>query len=61
MPFPEGFWVHDMPARSIEQVIDYLSDDDPHTRSKVQWFDSKKFVTIIWEFPIRVNDNCRKV
>lgn len=57
IPFPAQFYVHDAPARSIDQVLDYLSSDDAHTRSKVQWFDGYDFITVTWEFPIRVNSD----
>ncbi len=58
--FKPGFYVHEMPARSIDQVIDYLSAGDEnnnldkHSMSKVQWFDGEKFTVVIWQFPIDV-------
>ena len=45
------FWVHGMPARNIDQVIDYLSGD-AHDRTKVQWHDGKNFITVVDRFPI---------
>lgn len=36
------FWVHGIPARSLEQVAQYLSGDD-HDKSKVQVFDGETF------------------
>lgn len=50
--FKPQFYVHDFPAKSLDQVIDYLSSDDPHTRSKVQWFDGDDFRVVTWQFPI---------
>lgn len=35
-------WVHGAPARSLKQVVDYLSGD-AHDRSKVEFFDGYKF------------------
>ncbi len=58
MKFQPGFYVHEMPARSIDHVIDYLSAEDSlgridsHAQSKVHWFDGDKFTTVSWQFPI---------
>lgn len=41
-----GFWVHGTPARSLDQVLDFL-DGDAHDVSKVQWFNGEKFFDFI--------------
>jgi hypothetical protein len=40
------FWVHGSPARSFEQVAEYLTGD-AHDRSKVQVYDGKHFHSVI--------------
>lgn len=39
-------WLHGQPARTLEEVIKYLSGD-AHDRSKVQFFDGKEFHDLI--------------
>lgn len=46
------FWVHGAPARNLDQVFDYLTSDDAHDRSKVVWFDGKRFQQVTDFFPI---------
>lgn len=41
-----GFWVHGMRARDLAEVESFLTGD-AHDKSKVQWFDGKKFHTLI--------------
>lgn len=49
----QGFWVHGMPARNIDQVISYLSGD-AHDQYKVRWYDGQDFLTVVDSFPITI-------
>lgn len=41
-----GFWLHGTPARSLDEVLDYL-DGDAHDVSKVQWFNGSEFFDLV--------------
>lgn len=41
-----GFWVHGSPARSLDEVLEFLNGD-AHDVSKVQWFNGNRFFDLV--------------